>query len=61
MPREYVSVDALDEELKRLMQRRGVNSWTQIAFDAADIDMLIHEVPEEDVICIDAKEEITDT
>lgn len=56
MPREYVSVDALEKELKSLMQRRGVDSWMQTAFDAADIDMLIHEVPEEDVISVDAKE-----
>lgn len=42
---KYVSVDALDDALRRLMGRRGVKRWLQTAFDAADIDALIHEPP----------------
>ena len=52
--REYISLEALDLELKRLMERRGVNRWTQVEFDAADIDALIHEIPEEYAVVIEA-------
>lgn len=44
---EYISMNALERELKKLMARKDVSSWVQTAFDAADIDLLIHEIPEE--------------
>lgn len=51
---EYVSLEALERELEKLMARRGVTAWVQTAFDAADIDLLIHEIPEEYIIALEA-------
>lgn len=52
--REYISLEALERELKKLMARKDVSSWVQTAFDAADIDLLIHEIPEEYIIVLEA-------
>ena len=38
----YISIKSLEIALKELMERRGVKSWIQTAFDASDIDELIH-------------------
>ena len=40
---QYISVSALESALANLMERRGVKSWLETAFDASDIDDLIHE------------------
>lgn len=42
MAKEYISVESLEKELAGLMARRNVKSWIQTAFDASDIDELIH-------------------
>ena len=51
---EYVSIEALERELEKLMARKGITSWLQTAFDATDIDWLIHEIPEEHIIVLDS-------
>lgn len=51
---EYVSIKALECELEKLMARKGITSWLQTAFDATDIDWLIHEIPEEHIIVLDS-------
>lgn len=42
MAKEYIRVESLEKELSALMARRNVKSWIQTAFDASDIDELIH-------------------
>ena len=42
MAKEYISVESLEKELAAMMARRNVKSWIQTAFDASDIDELIH-------------------
>jgi hypothetical protein len=46
----YVRVEALDTALQRLMASNNINSWLVNAFDAADIDSLIHERMADDYI-----------
>ena len=50
--REYVSVDALRKALDGMMKRNNIQSWTQTAFDASDIDDLIDGQREEDYITV---------